>query len=611
MISRRNYFTITIVMFIVFFLFQFSNVALESWNHYEENSYIVDTAEISNQSDAYSAEMMTGDVEDFAGESREIVVYIGDSGEAVEETVSLWATYTKRKIKNYQSLEAYEEAKVADGVDSPDILALDAARINWDETDSCNLLEEYVHAGVHLIFCNLPEVAVIKQNEQLQELLGIQMIRAEVMNVDGIHLHDGFLLGGEVIYSEDDKEEGMEFTFPWYVVSSESEIYMNGVPEQKSVGNELLEEMELPAIIWKNGAETASVFAVNGRYMEDAAGVGILSAISAKMNPYELYPVVNAQNMIYANYPGLADENRETLMERYSQSMEGFFQNVVWPDMVAVRRESGVKLSCMLAPQFDYEDSNYPDSEQFQRYMKLLNEQSAETGVSSTCLSDTPFEKKAARDYEFMQEALPTYQFTSFYADDMSREEVWDILQEDLLTSVRTVVEKDSEDKEVIGYLSEYITRQSTVIDGWEESVKKDFKVRALETALGYNSVLVDMRSIVYPEDESSDWTAVSNTLRQNIYDYRIGKQGFDNTTVSECDERIRNFLALDYKDSRDFNSVLLELNDMNGPVWFVLRTNQEEIANMDGGSWQQIEEDVYLLKIEQCSAVIKLKAVY
>ena len=36
----------TIVMFIVFFLFQFSNVALESWNHYEENSYVLDTAEI-------------------------------------------------------------------------------------------------------------------------------------------------------------------------------------------------------------------------------------------------------------------------------------------------------------------------------------------------------------------------------------------------------------------------------------------------------------------------------------------------------------------------------------------------------------------------------------
>lgn len=77
-------------------------------------------------------------------------------------------------------------------------------------------------------------------------------------------------------------------------------------------------------MIWRREAETASVFAVNGAYMEDAAGLGILSAMSAKMEPYGIYPVVNAQTLVYANYPGVADENKEMLMERYSQSMEGF-----------------------------------------------------------------------------------------------------------------------------------------------------------------------------------------------------------------------------------------------------------------------------------------------
>ena len=97
MISRRNYFAITIVMFIVFFLFQFSNVALESWNHYEENSYIVDTSELPNSSDAYrvgSDKDETGVVNTF----RELVVYVGEEGEGVEETVSLLDNSTKRNI---------------------------------------------------------------------------------------------------------------------------------------------------------------------------------------------------------------------------------------------------------------------------------------------------------------------------------------------------------------------------------------------------------------------------------------------------------------------------------------------------------------------------------
>lgn len=609
MISRRNYFTITIVMFIVFFLFQFSNVALESWNHYEENSYIVDTSELPNSSDAYHVGSDKNE-EGFVNALREMVVYVGEEGEAVEEIVSLWAAYTKRNIMVYPSLEEYEEAKEKDDTAAPALIAVNSAAVDWKTNDGCNLLTGYVQSGIPLMFCNLPEISVMKETKQLQELLGIEMIRAEEMAVENIHLHKGFLLGGEVIYSAEGMEEGLAFDMPWYVLSSETEIYMNGIPKKRTIGNEVIEDGELPAILWRKDSETAPVFVVNGSYMSDVAGLGILSAISAEKNPYELYPVVNAQNMIYVNFPGLADENEDILMERYSQTLEGMFQNVIWPDVVAVRRESGASLSCMLAPQFDYEDSAYPDALQFERYMKLLNEQRAETGLSGTRLSDTPVEKKLAKDYEFMQEALPTYQFTSFYVDDMTEEEIGNALQEELLTSVRTIVENCNDDKEVIGYLSEYITRQSALIDGLDDSRRHDFRIRCLETALGYNSIMADMSRVAYPDQDGIDWVDASNTLRQNIQDYRIGKYGFDETTVSECDERIRSFLAMDYRQRREFNSIYLEINDTGSPVWFVLRTDRESIKSMEGGSWKRLEQDVYLLTIEEKNAVITMKPV-
>ena len=283
----------------------------------------------------------------------------------------------------------------------------------------------------------------------------------------------------------------------------------------------------------------------------------------------------------------------------------------MWPDLVAVRRDNGLSLTCMLAPQFDYEDEHEPNGDQFQRYMKLLNEQRAETGLSGARISETPIEKKLAKDHEFMQRELPTYQFTSFYADGLIEEEVMDALREKLLGSVRTVVESPDDDKEVIGYLSEYVTRQSVIIDGFEETGRYDFRIRCLETALGYNSVMVDMKDIVYPEREERDWTFVSNTLWQNLRDHPVRRYGFDSTTVAECDIRIRRFLALDYKESREFNTIRLECNDTKGPVWFVLRTGHEMIESMEGGSWQELEEDVYLIMAEQGNVVITLKSVY
>ncbi len=611
MISRRNYFTITIVMFIVFFLFQFSNVALESWNHYEENSYVVDTSELPNSSDAYNLER-DRDEDGFVNDSRELVVYVGAEEEATKETVSLWVTYTKRNMAVYSSLEEYEAAKEQDETAVPTLIAISSDAVDWKAEDSCKLLEEYVAAGVPLVPCDLPDVSVMKDNKPLQALLGIEMIRVEQMAVEDIYLHKGFLLGGEAVYSNEGMEEVLEFNLPWYVLSSDdTKIYMNGIPKKKTIGNETIKDEEMPAILWRKDSETAPVFAINGNYMADIAGLGILSAISAEMKPYELYPVVNAQNMIYVNFPGVANENEEVMMERYSQTLESMFQNVIWPDVVALRRESGVSLSCMLAPQFDYEDSNYPDAVQFERYMKLLNEQRAETGLSGICMSDTPIEKKIARDHEFMQETLPSYQFTSFYAGDMTEEEIWEVLSEELLMSVRTVVEKGNDNKEVIGYLSEYITRQNALIDGFDDSVRQDFRIRCLETALGYTSIMADMGSIAYPAQDSVDWVDASNTLWQNIQDHRIGEYGFDNTTVSQCDERIRSFLALDYAHRREFNMIYLEVNDTRGPVWFVLRTDNESIDNMEGGSWQRLEQDVYLLTIEQKNAVITMKSAY
>lgn len=53
MISRRNYFAITIVMFIVFFLFLSTGVITEIWNDYEVNVYSGDIEELPAESESF------------------------------------------------------------------------------------------------------------------------------------------------------------------------------------------------------------------------------------------------------------------------------------------------------------------------------------------------------------------------------------------------------------------------------------------------------------------------------------------------------------------------------------------------------------------------------
>ena len=86
--------------------------------------------------------------------------------------------------------------------------------------------------------------------------------------------------------------------FPWFQLESGTKVYMKGIPKDKT-----LKEEAYPVVIWRNSFEKASVFAVNGNYMEDATGLGLLTGMLCEMSDYAIYPVVNAQNLVIANYP--------------------------------------------------------------------------------------------------------------------------------------------------------------------------------------------------------------------------------------------------------------------------------------------------------------------
>lgn len=605
MVSRRIYFVTAVIMFIVFFLFQFSAVTLEIWNDYDKNSYVKDVNQLPGKNDAYQATAQSEESEE------RTAVYIGDTEGTIGNMVRAWALYSKRVLRNYASIAAFGESKDIRTQDAvrPEMIIIDPSGINWDEESTAQTLEEYVKSGLNLVFCGLPDVDVLERNTSLRQLLGIREITAKTTTVAGAHLYEGFLLGGEMIYRTEDakenqKKQDMDLTFPWYRLTSGTRVYMKGVPEDKSI-----QSKDFPPVIWEKSFETASVFAVNGTYMEDVTGLGILSAMEAKTKAYTIYPVVNAQNLVVANYPAMAAENRKEMMRCYSQSMKHVMRDIIWPTIIEAQYRNTLGLSCMMTPQFDYEDKNKPDQDLLTYYMKVLNEQNAETGLSAMNVSNTPIEQKLAADQEFIQKALPDYPFTSLYAGKLDEATVADALRQDILKAARTVVTNYDEDSEILGYATDTVTKQKTVADGLNYTYRQDFRTKSLETALGYSSVLVDVMRAAYPRDKSDDtWKDIARDMGWDLQYYWKTFKAFSGTTVSECDERVRNFLAVDYKDWRKGHTIHLDLSGNRGTAWFILRTNDKEIQKIEGGDWEKIEEDAFLIKAEREHVAITLR---
>lgn len=615
MILRRNYISISIMMGVVFFLCMFINNLKDTWNDYTVNAYAEDASAYPSRAGIFLPAGHTEEASETEGGEnaagavetavRGRVACIGEPDGELTRLVREWATYTKRDMDGYPSAEAYGEAE--NGGTPAELLVIDPEQIRWESEDA-EILKAHVEQGTHLVFSSLPDVSVIRASPGARELLGIRSVIQEETTVEGVHLYEGFLLGGEKIYRAEENSEAeyqdMELTFPWYRLGSATRVYMRGLPEDETV-----EPKDYPPVIWRKSFGSAFTFAVNGGYMEGPAGLGLLSAISSELYSYEIYPVVNAQNVVLLNYPGLADENRDVMEQYYSRSVKQVFQEIVWPGISTGLQDYSFGATCMMTPQFDYEDDALPDGKQFAFYLKMFREQSTETGYSGFGRWETPLEQKISRDRVFLEEAADGYCFSSFYAGTMGEEEVLETLQEDLLSSVRTVVgDPGQEGKELLGFLSEYVTNQNAVWDGLQYTFRGDFTARCVETALGYMSLSYDMERVAYPQDSKDLWENLSRDLARSVISCGETFREFDGTTVSECDIRIRRFLGVDYTYSRTGDTVRLQAGDTKGPVWFILRTHQESVREMDGGAFNRLEEDAFLIELTAEEASIQLE---
>jgi hypothetical protein len=132
--------------------------------------------------------------------------------------------------------------------------------------------------------------------------------------------------------------------------------------------------------------------------------------------------------------------------------------------------------------------------------------------------------------------------------------------------------------------------------------------MKSLQTALAYSNTLLDMYPIAWPETPDDVWERMYDDYSRNIDTFWKKFHVFDNTNASESDIRVRRFLNLNYSDAIRDNVIELQVDEMTGEVWFMLLTNGQEIEKAEGASYKKVEEDAYLLKLQEKEAKIYLQ---
>lgn len=594
MVSKRKFFSIATMMFVLFFLFQFSMVLRDSKNTYDINSSLTEK-KADGRNRWTPSDNVTG--------ADSSVVFIGNENGDMGTVISRWCTYAKRKLISCKSVSTYK----ADDKNLPEMMILESEK--YADGDNLTTLETLEKKGVIIVFGCLENAKNIQNNKALMKFLGIQKVVAEETHLAGVKLFEGLLLGGEVTYNtskdkEEKKRQDLELDVPWYQVGSGTKTYMVGLLDEKTGKN--VENEDFPTIIWRNGIDYGSVFAVVGDYMKGSTALGLLDGMRAEALQYTIYPIVNAQNLSMVNFPVFADENNTEMLKLYSQSVTGIARDIMWPALISVVEKSDMKMTCFIQPQADYTDDIEPKSGNLEFYLKQMKEQSAEAGISLEYQKLDKAEDKVTKDTEFFENEKINYRFGAAFAKEKDLKGILKDTDSGLLGDVGTLVCDYTENQPVVSYYSDSVTLQTVTSDGMNYAYSDDIRMRSIQTALGYTNVMLDMYDIFWPQEKTDRWEVMQKRFSSNLLTYWKNFRDFDSTTLSESNARIRTFLNLVYSQSREDNTITLQTSEVGS--WFILRTHGEEIDEIDGGSQTEIEADAYLICAEDTTVKIRLK---
>lgn len=601
MLSKRVYFTVSSLMMLVLFMFQFSGIIRKKYNNFDENKYAVSEKNDLNNNNVFT--VLTDEdkvVKSISG----YIVYIGDINTKTGNTVYEWCNYTKRNLLVYKTVSQYHRYNEK----YPDAVLIDSDYVNIDsDIDTFSLLTDY---GINLVFCTLPSYSAISENQRFEQLCGISPHR-ESVNASGLKLYSGFLFGGEAWYTKenypDGKFQNMKLTMPWYNTSNATKTYMSAVVESED-GSKIDNE-DQPAVIWRKSHDHAYVFCINGDYIKDISGIGILTAIMSESKDLDIYPVVDSQSVIVNNFPMFSFENDDAVEKYYLRNTSSLLENVIWPDISNLAESTGARFTFMAAPQINYSDNNLVSVREMDYFFRLFSEISSEAGLTTTRDDATSIDEKLTADAGIFSNYLSNYKFTSIIA---RKDELENVLssKNSLIDDVNTIV-TDSQDyggTKLFSYVNDNVINVECPVTSDKYTYSDDFRQRCFQTALAYTNIEFNMTGVCNPDDEKELWNEEIKSKSTALTSYMKNSKMFTKCSISQADKRIREFMAADYSYKQNRSYVSLDITGAQDTARFIVRLRTGEVENVSGAVCTKVEKGVYLITAQSKHVEMTIK---
>lgn len=325
----------------------------------------------------------------------------------------------------------------------------------------------------------------------------------------------------------------MEYTAADVTLASGTETYSYAISKEEKARG--AQNEALPPTAWRYQNGGGAVYVVNTDLIEKPDGVGILSGLLSARQPDFLYPALNAYMLCVFGMPTAEGFEEEAMRQLYSRSGTDVQSDVLLPTYENICRKYNVR--------------------------PVLMQSGADTA------------------------ALPAYTV-------------------DLFNNVVTRLDGELVLKETAPYSGDFGQMLSADIPALS-SVTSDiyytdpdvFSYRSLLTAYGLLLQNVDMRLVLYPQEEKYNWTAASLELETRMSLLRQNHTALASLTLEDMGPRVQTYLREQPEILYGENAILIRQGAKNTATQYILRT-QKDVKNVAGGSAVRLEEGVWLVQM-------------
>ena len=455
----------------------------------------------------------------------------------------------------------------------------------------------------------------------IEQKLGILSSGYDNVLVDSIYFEPDFLLGGGVSY---DVTDGYDSA--WEVE----------LGEQAKVCARVKDAAGTP-LIWETDYGKGK-FVVDNFGLYEKATRGLFAASYSLLTDVGVYPVINGSVFYLDDFPSPVPSGDGKYVKRdYGTSIQDFYTNIWWPDMLALADEHGVRYTGVIIE--NYEDDTdgtvkaTTDTERFQYFGNMLLHRGGELGYHGynhqpLSLSDTDYgdvlpyktwdsvdamDRAVTELISFGTEMFPGTTMSVYVPPSNVLSEEGRALLASKYPQIRTIASNYFPGE--FAYVQEFevaddgIVEQPRIISGciidsyMQMAALSELNMHFVNTHFMNPDDLLD-------EDRGAalGWETLKNRLDEYMTWLDTSAPSLRNLTGSELSGAIQRYGGLTVEKKITDQEIRLQLGNLYDTAYLFVRVNEGTPGDVTGGSLTHLTGKLYLLCADSPEVVIQVE---